>query len=233
MLLLSNSSRVALFVLIALVVLASCGQSAESLHGKVVAITDGDTVRLLTAANRQVKIRLAEIDTPEKGQPYGNRAKQALAGMVFQKQVSVRVQDIDRYGRTVGRIYVGDLDVNAKMVQIGAAWVYRRYMKDKSLLDLETDARNAGRGIWGLPEAQRVPPWEWRRGKRASTQQSEQISPDADCQIKWNINSKGDRIYHVPGDRSYRQTKINEAKGERWFCSEAEALEAGWRAPRN
>jgi endonuclease YncB( thermonuclease family) len=91
------------------------------LQGKVVAIADGDTFTLLNSSNQQIKIRIGEIDTPERGQPYSNRAKQALSGLVFQKNVSVTIQDIDRYGRTVGRVYVDDLDVNAELVRVGAA----------------------------------------------------------------------------------------------------------------
>ena len=70
------------------------------------------------------------------------------------------VQDTDRYGRTLGRVYVGGVDVNAEMIRQGAAWAYRQYLKDPSLLRLEAQARAAQRGLWGLPEAQRCPPWE-------------------------------------------------------------------------
>ena len=76
------------------------------------------------------------------------------------------VQDTDRYGRTVGRVYVGDLDVNAEMVKRGAAWVYRDYAKDPSRL--ENEAKAAKRGLWALPEAQRCPPWDWRKGTCAT-----------------------------------------------------------------
>lgn len=138
----------------------------EILDGRVVAITDGDTLTLLTADHQQVKIRLAQVDTPEKGQPYASRSKQALADLVFGKQVQVELVDIDRYGRTVGRVLVGDMDVAAELVSAGAAWVYRRYATDESLYALEEAARNQERGLWGLPESQRVPPWEWRQAKR-------------------------------------------------------------------
>lgn len=74
------------------------------------------------------------------------------------------VQDTDRYGRTVGRVYVGSLDINAEMVKQGAAWVYRQYLKDQSLLALEQQTKAAKRGLWGLPETERCPPWDWRRG---------------------------------------------------------------------
>jgi endonuclease YncB( thermonuclease family) len=139
---------------------------AEELRGRVVGITDGDTLTLLTPERREVKIRLAEIDTPESAQPYGTRSRQALSDLAFQQHVRVDVQDIDRYGRIVGRIYAGRVDVNAEMVRRGAAWVYRRYSHDPSLLVFEDEARQAQRGIWALPESQRTPPWEWRRERR-------------------------------------------------------------------
>lgn len=77
------------------------------------------------------------------------------------------VQDTDKYGRTVGRVYVGATDVNAEMIRQGAAWAYRQYLKDQSLLRLEAEAKAAKRGLWALPEAQRMPPWEWRHGGSA------------------------------------------------------------------
>ena len=199
------------------------------LQGYVVAIADGDTFTLLTPEKEQIRVRVAEIDAPESAQPYGNKSKQALSGMVFNKDVTVVVETIDRYGRTVGRPYVGDLDVSAEMIRIGAAWAYRQYLRDEGLLTLEAEAKDAKRGVWGLSETQNVAPWEWRRSGGRPTPETSTTG----CQIKGNINSKGGRIYHVPGSRSYSQTKINESKGERWFCSESEARAAGWRAPRN
>ena len=136
------------------------------------------------------------------------------------------VQTTDRYGRTVGRPYVGDLDVSAELVRMGAGWAYREYLRDRSLLTLEADAKANQRGLWGLSEAS-ITPWDWRRGLNDAKKR------DDNCSIKGNINSKGDRIYHAPGSRSYGATKINESKGERWFCNKAEAKAAGWRAPRN
>ncbi len=120
---------------------------AADLNGSVVGISDGDTFTLLTSEKQQVKIRLAEIDAPESGQPYGNKSKQALSGLIFGKDVCVVVQTTDRYGKTVGRPYVGNLDVCEEMVRVGAAWVYRQYVVDRSLFDVENDARVANRGI--------------------------------------------------------------------------------------
>ena len=141
--------------------------AATELTGQVVGISDGDTLTLLTPDRRQTKVRLAEIDTPERRQPYGSRARETLADLAFQRQVRVVVEDSDRYGRTVGHVYAGDRNVNAEMVRRGAAWVYDRYNRDPKLPVLEAEARAARRGLWSLPEAERMPPWEWRRRARA------------------------------------------------------------------
>lgn len=143
--------------------------TAETIIGKVVGVHDGDTLTLLDDSKTQIKIRLAEIDAPESRQPYGSRAKQELSGLVFGRPAAVQVQDIDRYGRTVGRVTVDDVDVNAEMVRRGAAWVYRKYAKDQSLFTIEEQARDAKAGLWALPEADQMPPWEWRKMSKART----------------------------------------------------------------
>ncbi len=165
-----NSIRPVLWLYLFLAILAGPLVAAEYV-GKVVAISDGDTLTLLVpdgARFKQVKVRLGEIDTPESRQPYGNRARQALSDLAFNQQARVVVRDTDRFGRTVGRVYVGNVDVNAEMVKQGAAWVYRQYLKDQSLLALEAEAKAAKRGLWGLPEMERCPPWDWRRGRCAT-----------------------------------------------------------------
>ncbi len=141
--------------------------TATDLVGKVIAVHDGDTLTLLPANKQQVKVRLGEIDTPELAQPYGSKAKVALSDLVFGREVRVVVQDIDRYGRTVGRVYVGSTDVNAELVKTGAAWVYRQYLRDQSLLPLEAQAKADKAGLWALQPDQRLPPWEWRRQEKA------------------------------------------------------------------
>jgi len=156
------------YVILVVLLLSGSAMSSE-LQGRVVSIADGDTFTLLTADKQQIRIRLAEIDTPESGQPYGNRAKQALSQLVFRKDVRVEIQDIDRYGRTVGRPYVGNVDVCADLVENGFAWAYRQYLKDPMLLELEQVAQDSKRGLWSLPEYERIPPWDWRQGKRTPT----------------------------------------------------------------
>ena len=156
-----HHSRIAIIAL--LIILPACTHASEpALTGKVISIADGDTLTILVDKT-QHKIRLHGIDTPERKQPFGTKAKQALSDKVFGRVVDVVEVDRDRYGRVVGRIYLSSRDINRELVAEGHAWVYRKYMRDETLLADEAAARDAGLGLWLLPEAQRVPPWEWRR----------------------------------------------------------------------
>jgi len=137
--------------------------AGQVISGKVVGVTDGDTITVLTPEKKQLKVRLAEIDTPEKRQPYGKRSKQALSSLIFGKQVEVESRGKDRYQRTIGKIFLDGTDINAEMVRRGHAWVYRKYARDPGLFDLEDEARTQELGLWRLPEVKREPPWEWRR----------------------------------------------------------------------
>ena len=133
----------------------------------VIAIADGDTLTVLCRDNQQIKIRLAEIDAPEKSQPFGKRSKQSLSDMCFQKQAEIRPQTKDRYGRTVARIICDGTDANAEQVKRGMAWVYDKYVKDRSLYALQDEARASRVGLWA--DADPVKPWEYRKArKRAS-----------------------------------------------------------------
>jgi hypothetical protein len=116
-------------------------------------------------SGRQVKIRLAEIDAPEKRQPFGQRAKQSLSDLVYGKQVMVKQETKDRYGRVVSRMYAGSLDVNAEQIRRGMVWAYRKYAHDQALFALEQEAKNTKRGLWADPHA--IPPWEYRHDGRA------------------------------------------------------------------
>jgi endonuclease YncB( thermonuclease family) len=150
-------------LLLPLLLLFTLSAQAKTLEGKVVKIADGDTLTLLTSINEQIKIRLAGIDTPERKQPFGNRAKQALSSLAFQKQALVEVETIDRYGRTVGVVFVDGQNINAELVKQGMAWVYREYNKDRALYELESKAKEKKLGLW--LDKKPIPPWEWRRGR--------------------------------------------------------------------
>lgn len=152
-------------LLVGLVFLQAFAVQAAGISGKVVSIADGDTLTLLTHERKQIKVRLAAIDAPEKAQPFGQRSRQSLAALCFEKRANVEIVDTDRYGRTVGIVECGGIHANYTQVQTGMAWVYRKYAEGFSeLYPLEQAARNGKQGLW--VEENPIPPWEWRKMKR-------------------------------------------------------------------
>lgn len=150
-------------MLAAAFVFASCAARAD-FNGEVVGVLDGDTIDVLMN-QKPVRVRLAEIDAPEKKQPFGMRSRQTLSEYVFRQAVTIRENGKDRYGRTIGTVLVDGRSVNRAMVGAGMAWVYRAYLVDRSLLDVEAGARSSRRGLWA--DASPVAPWEWRAQQRA------------------------------------------------------------------
>ena len=165
-----SSSRILASVahsLLIVLLLLSAPVAAETLTGRVVGVTDGDTIKLLVGGRIEYKVRLGEIDAPESGQPFGQKSKRMLSDLVFNRTVSVRVTDVDRYGRSVGVIQAGKTSVNAEMVKRGGAWAYRRYLSDPRYLLWEREARQGRRGLWNLQADQIVAPWDWRAARRS------------------------------------------------------------------
>ena len=134
--------------------LLACSVQAETLTGRVVGIADGDTITVLDANRQQHKIRLAGIDAPEKAQPFGDRSKQSLSELVFDKQVVVESNKQDRYGRSVGKVLVNGIDSNLAQVNRGMIWWYRDYAKEQSAADrrlyeqAEQQAQAQRLGLW-------------------------------------------------------------------------------------
>jgi endonuclease YncB( thermonuclease family)/methylphosphotriester-DNA--protein-cysteine methyltransferase len=186
-----------LLTALALTVLAT----APDFSGKVVAITDGDTLTVLHN-NTQVKIRLHGIDCPEKGQPFGTKAKQFTSELAFGKVVNFLNFGTDQYGRAVGVVILPDgKNLNQELVRAGFAWWYRKYAPDvKELEKLETEAREAKRGLWVDPDP--VPPWEWRQGKRSNKPEPEVQEQD----ITVYITDTGKK-YHRDGCRYLKKSK--------------------------
>jgi len=145
---------------------------ADTLSGDVVAIADGDTVTVLTAQHRQFKVRLSGIDAPEKKQPFGTYAREQLAQHLSGQSVVVEWSKTDRYGRIVGKIEAGGLDVNLEQVRAGSAWVYTRYLRELApanralYVEAQRLARAQHRGLWR--DAAAEPPWQWRKERRAA-----------------------------------------------------------------
>lgn len=162
-----------------LAILGSIPSASADVEGQVVAVSDGDTITVLDTEQVQHKIRLSGIDAPEKGQPFGNASREHLASLVAAKAVFVESQKTDRYGRTLGKVWVqpGDcprcgktLNANYAQILAGMAWWYRYYAKEQSPEDrgryesAEEEARARKRGLWSDPHP--INPYDWRKAKR-------------------------------------------------------------------
>ena len=148
-----------------IVSLSSNNDSAQTvISGKVVKVADGDTITILNSENKQIKIRLYGIDAPEKAQDFGKISKNYMSELVAGKTIDVTVMNIDRYGRSVGRIKIDEKEVAEEMLKAGLAWLYTYYCKIPECnhwKELETQAKVAKVGLWSNPTAQE--PWKWRK----------------------------------------------------------------------
>jgi endonuclease YncB( thermonuclease family) len=206
--------------------------TAQDIAGTV-RVIDGDSLEVAGT-----RVRLFAVDAPELDQTCDAPGRGSAGGGVWAcgewaagqvraafggQRAECAVVDIDQYGRAVARCTAGGADMGARIVAEGWAMAYRRYGLDYDLA--EKGAAAAGRGIWSggveVPEAYRA------RVRRSAAS----AAAPGDCAIKGNISGSG-RIYHMPGQENYDATGINESRGERWFCSEAEAQAAGWRRAR-
>lgn len=207
--------------------------TAQALEGKVVGVSDGDTLTLLDATKSQRRVRLAEIDSPESNQEFGRRAKEALSKLCFGKHAEVRDTSADRYQRVVGKVYCDGVNANAELVRQGMAWVYVQYAsKSSPLFDLEKAARAKKQGLWADPHP--TPPWEWRRAARAGNNPvAESPNPTKIAQrvttgaVRGNSRSG---VYHLVSCPSYDSVSL---KNRVEFESEQAAAAAGFRKAGN
>ena len=174
-------NTIRLLACIALCCASGLTQAAE-FTAKAIAVLDGDTV-MVKRANGLVKIRLAEIDAPERAQAFGETSKRSLADMVLNKQVKIVSQAIDQYGRMVAHLNVNGLDVNAEQIRRGMAWEYSNYHSNHALIALQEEARQVPRGLWALNTP--TPPWEWRKlHPNTVTNQTHAAAPPGAAPIK-------------------------------------------------
>lgn len=161
-------------LLLTLICGLACSQESPDyvLVGTVQRIVDGDTLDVLLDSGT-IRVRMHGIDTPERGQAYFNEASDELHKIVSSKPVELSVITQDRYDRLVATVYAGDLDVNGEMIRRGMAYAERRYLGQipdgEGYCRLEHEARIAKRGIWNLPQEQRIPPWEYRQRKNRTS----------------------------------------------------------------
>jgi|HubBroStandDraft_6_1064221.scaffolds.fasta_scaffold03715_5 micrococcal nuclease len=161
-------SVVAISLVVAATVLAAAAGRRYSFTGKVVSIADGETLSARDTAQAEHKIHLQGIDSPEKGQAFATEAKDALSSKILGQMVRVDVVELDRSRREVGRVYFGDRFINLEMIRDGFAWRYPPSDRHGEFTPFEGQARALKRGLWADPHP--VPPWEFRRRKRAAGQ---------------------------------------------------------------
>lgn len=205
---------------------------AESISGKVIKITDGDTVHIILTNHEKEKIRLAGIDAPERKQAHGKKATRYLASLIAGKTVTVEYNKRDRYGRIVGKILYNGEDVNLKMVQVGYAHWYFKYRKEQSRDDqisYKVAEANARKFNLGLFQNEAIPPWEWRKKKKnlrkvivkPSLNVQNLVSNTDDAMNVW-LNTKSGK-YHCPNTRYYQNTKMGK------LILQSVALKSGYR----
>lgn len=194
----------------------------RSLAGKVIRVSDGDTIAILDENKSTYKIRFEGIDAPESKQDFGQKSKKNLSDLVFGKQVVVITSKVDKYGRFVGKVMLGDTDINLAQLKGGFAWHYKKYADEQKEADrilyakTETEAKTAKLGLWADPEP--TPPWDWRRGVNNAALDG--VPTDS------IIGNKNSMIYHTPGCSTY--TKVSE-KNRIIFKTAQEAEKAGYR----
>jgi micrococcal nuclease len=204
------SKFVACFVALACTVATAQTKVISEFTGRVVGVTDGDTAKVLVGT-RTITVRLEGIDAPETGQPFGTRARQALSTLVFGKTVMVRKTGQDRYDRTLGVMVDGSIEINAKMVEDGFAWHYKKYSSDERLIALERQARELKRGLWA--DLNPIAPWDFRHLKRAPK------DDDAGMGEYW-LNTRSN-VRHNSSCENFKNTKLGRlcSKDEGKACS--------------
>jgi endonuclease YncB( thermonuclease family) len=196
-------------------VLASGGVTALAVgvtaEGKVIGVSDGDTVTVLTAVKSQLKVRLSGIDASESGQAFGSRAKQALSECAFGKLAMIEGDKRDKYGRTVARVVVGGVDCNLRQIELGMAWHYKKYAGEQPSAErsayatAEREARTAQRGLW--IEAAAEAPWAWR-AKHTERSATAVDAGDCDCAAQKQCTGKRGAVFCVTesGRKRYIKT---------------------------
>jgi len=152
------------YILLCIIFYAQQAYSQQKLHGKVVRISDGDTITVLDSLNQQHKIRLHGIDSPEKGQEYYQVAKDYIGQLCFQKEVEVNILSYDFYKRAIGKVYIDSIDINQSLLKSGLAWHFVQFDKSIEYAAAEAEARVNKRNIWSLKTS--IAPWEFRKNKR-------------------------------------------------------------------
>ena len=209
-----------LLFLLALLPLVASAAMGQTLFGKVTRVVDGDTVAFKVHKGPVEKVRLADIDTPERDQPWGTEATTALRKWSMTKPARIEVVDTDRYGRLVATLWVDDESINRRLVKEGHAWVYRKYLRDPSLIKLEARAKSTRAGLWSSNNV--IEPSDWRKSQRSRKPVSA-----ANDGLSGPVKKSRSGICHAPGSTYYART-LNFKP----FTTKDSCLTSGGRLPK-
>jgi endonuclease YncB( thermonuclease family) len=199
----------------------ACAADAQQFTGRVMAVEDGDTVRVQRGQG-DVRVRIFGIDAPEATQPYGPEAREQARRLLLDRTVVVSMKDIDQYGRLVAALSVDGRDAGTELISSGAAWNYAQFSQDDRFAALESGARDARRGLWALPDP--TPPWLFRSAARGRGAGPVGSPGSATGALHGNVTS---RVFHAPGCESYDCANCTVR-----FESQAAAVAAGYRPHR-
>ena len=197
------------------VLFAAPACAEQQFSGRVLSVEDGDTVRVQRGQG-DVRIRIFGIDAPEATQPYGPEARDLARSLLLNQTVVVLMKDVDQYGRLVAALSVDGRDVGTELISAGAAWNYAQFSQDERFATLESEARDARRGLWALPDP--TPPWLFRASARGAGARGRGGEAGA---FRGNVSS---RVFHAPGCSSYACANCTAE-----FESAVTALAAGYR----
>ncbi|UPA22900.1 thermonuclease family protein [Candidatus Peribacteria bacterium] len=228
---------IALSAVLPLIIAATATAASTDQSAKVQRVVDGDTIQVKIGTKTE-KIRIIGIDTPETVDPrttvqcFGKEASNKMKRLLARKAVTLVMnpaEDRDKYQRLLRYVELKGKDIGAQLISEGYAFSYKQYphprLEEYNLL--EKGAMEHQRGLWASCEGKKAPV------KQQSSSSSAQASSKATCTIKGNVSTSKEKIYHLSTCRDYNRTVIDTSKGEQWFCTEQEAVKAGWRKAGN
>lgn len=221
--------------------------TSASEQGRVTAVVDGDTFKVKLGTKTET-VRIIGIDTPETKDPrkpvqcYGKEASKKLTTLLRGKTVTLEKNpgdEKDKYGRLLRYVSLKGKDIGAGMIEGGYAFSYKIFPHPRleAYNGLEQKARDSNKGLWDnvcqYSTSNSSTSSAKSQSKATASSVASSVPATSSCVIKGNISSTKEKIYHIPGCGSYEKTVIDASAGERWFCSEAEAVAAGWRKALN
>ena len=221
-----RSRGIVVTVIVQVLLCALAIAAIATFSGKVVSVSDGDTISIIRDG-RSVRIRLDGIDCPELGQDFGTKAKQFTSNLVFGKEVTAEIRDVDKYGRLVCRVFIDSQDLSLALVKAGLAWHYKQYSSDSVLAEAETAAKEAKAGLWSMSSP--TSPWDFRHGK-ASDGTNQPAAITTSDRAMHTANAGTDTVYITNSGKKYHAAGCRYLARSQIPISLADAKARGYTA---